>query len=67
VHVRIGAIEAESVIPQDLSKREYYGGEMPENGILSRHRPAQRIVDFVRASKAGDRLADCVNTPGSKP
>jgi methionyl-tRNA formyltransferase len=38
------------LIPQDLSKREYFGREVPENGNLSWNRPAQRIVDFVRAS-----------------
>jgi methionyl-tRNA formyltransferase len=37
-------------IPQDLSKREYFGREVPENGNLSWDRPARRIVDFVRAS-----------------
>jgi methionyl-tRNA formyltransferase len=37
-------------IPQDLSKREYFGREVPENGNLSWNRPARRIVDFVRAS-----------------
>ena len=38
------------LIPQDLSKREYFGREVPENGTLSWDRPARRIVDFVRAS-----------------
>jgi methionyl-tRNA formyltransferase len=38
------------LIPQDLSKREYFGREVPENGNLSWNRPARRIVDFVRAS-----------------
>lgn len=38
------------LIPQDLSKREYFGRDVPENGILSWNRPARRIVDFVRAS-----------------
>ncbi len=36
--------------PQDLSKREYFGRKVPENGNLSWNRPARRIVDFVRAS-----------------
>ena len=38
------------MIPQDLSKREYFDREVPENGNLSWNRPARRIVDFVRAS-----------------
>jgi methionyl-tRNA formyltransferase len=38
------------LMPQDLSKREYFGCEVPENGNLSWNRPARRIVDFVRAS-----------------
>jgi methionyl-tRNA formyltransferase len=38
------------LIPQDPSKREYFGHEIPENGNLSWNRPARRIVDFVRAS-----------------
>ncbi|MFB9266903.1 methionyl-tRNA formyltransferase [Bradyrhizobium erythrophlei] len=38
------------LILQDLSKREYFGREVPENGTLSWNRPARRIVDFVRAS-----------------
>jgi methionyl-tRNA formyltransferase len=38
------------LIPQDLSKRKYFGREVPENGNLSWNRPARRIVDFVRAS-----------------
>ena len=38
------------LIPQDLSKREYFGREVPENGNLSWNRAARRIVDFVRAS-----------------
>ena len=38
------------LIPQDLSKREYFGREVPENGNLSWNRPARHIVDFVRAS-----------------
>jgi methionyl-tRNA formyltransferase len=39
-----------SLIPQDLTKREYFGREAAENGNLSWNRPARRIVDFVRAS-----------------
>jgi methionyl-tRNA formyltransferase len=38
------------LIPQDLSKRKYFGREVPENGNLSWNRPARRIVDFIRAS-----------------
>ena len=38
------------LIPQDLSKREYFGRTVPHNGNLSWNRPARRIVDFVRAS-----------------
>jgi methionyl-tRNA formyltransferase len=38
------------LIAQDLSKREYFGREVPGNGNLSWNRPARRIVDFVRAS-----------------
>ncbi len=37
-------------IPQDLSKREYFGHGVPENRKLSWNRLARRIVDFVRAS-----------------
>jgi methionyl-tRNA formyltransferase len=36
--------------PQDLSKREYFGRRVPENGNLFWNRPAQRIADFVRAA-----------------
>ncbi len=36
-------------ISQDLSKREYFGRGIPEDGNLSWERPARRIVDFVRA------------------
>lgn len=38
------------LIQQDLSKREYFGREVPENGHVCWNRPARRIVDFVRAS-----------------
>jgi methionyl-tRNA formyltransferase len=38
------------MIPQDLSKREFFDRKVPENGNLSWNRPARRIVDFVRAS-----------------
>jgi methionyl-tRNA formyltransferase len=36
-------------MPQDLSKREYFGKNIPENGSLSWSRPAKEILDFVRA------------------
>jgi methionyl-tRNA formyltransferase len=35
--------------PQDLTKREYFGREVPENGNLSWHYPAKRIFNFIRA------------------
>src|SRR5262245_19991231 len=46
------AAEDPSAIPsiaQDLTKREYFGREVPEGGKLSWESPARRIVDFVRA------------------
>jgi UDP-4-amino-4-deoxy-L-arabinose formyltransferase/UDP-glucuronic acid dehydrogenase (UDP-4-keto-hexauronic acid decarboxylating) len=36
-------------IPQDLSKREYFGREVPHNGNLSWRLPAREIFNFVRA------------------
>jgi methionyl-tRNA formyltransferase len=36
-------------VPQDLSKREYFGRDIPDNGNLSWERPARQVVDFVRA------------------
>jgi methionyl-tRNA formyltransferase len=38
-----------SLIPQDLTRREYFGREVPANGILSWRMPAQQIFSFVRA------------------
>lgn len=41
-----------SAIPltrQDLGKREYFGKDVPENGLLSWFWPARKIVNFVRA------------------
>jgi len=38
------------LVPQDLSKRQYFGREVPASGRLSWNRPAQRIGRFVRAS-----------------
>lgn len=35
--------------PQDLSKREYFGRQVPQGGQLSWNAPAQQVVDFVRA------------------
>jgi methionyl-tRNA formyltransferase len=40
-------------VQQDPSKREYFGREVPENGNLSWHRPAQEIFNFVRACDFG--------------
>ena len=37
------------LIPQDLTKREYFGSEVPKNGHLCWDLPAQQILDFVRA------------------
>lgn len=36
-------------LPQDRTRRRYYGREAPENGHLSWLQPAERIVRFVRA------------------
>jgi methionyl-tRNA formyltransferase len=35
--------------PQDLTKREYFGREIPQNGKLLWSLPAREIVNFVRA------------------
>jgi len=37
------------LVPQDLSKREYFGKEVPNKGWLSWSCPAEAIVNFVRA------------------
>lgn len=37
-------------LPQDLSKRRYFGAGPPEGGQLSWNTPARQIFDFVRAS-----------------
>jgi len=37
------------LIGQDLTKREYFGPDVPEGGWLSWSSPAARIVNFVRA------------------
>jgi methionyl-tRNA formyltransferase len=36
-------------IPQDLSKREYFGRTVPQGGRLNWQRPARQIVNFIRA------------------
>lgn len=36
-------------IPQDLTRRRYFGKRPPEGGLLSWSRPAAEIVSFVRA------------------
>lgn len=36
-------------IHQNLTKREYFGAEIPEDGRLSWSRPAKEVVNFVRA------------------
>lgn len=37
------------LLSQDLTKREYFGTEVPEDGLLRWSRPARDIVNFVRA------------------
>lgn len=37
-------------IEQDLSKREYFTREVPQQGIISWDRPARAVYNFVRAS-----------------
>jgi len=37
------------LVPQDLTKRQYFGKAIPENGRLRWSRPAHEIVNFVRA------------------
>ena len=34
---------------QDLSKREYFGAEVPEDGVLDWKRPAREVFNFLRA------------------
>lgn len=36
-------------LPQDLTRRRYYGREIPENGCIKWFQPACRIVRFIRA------------------
>jgi methionyl-tRNA formyltransferase len=35
--------------PQDLSRREYFGAEVPQRGCLVWSRPSRDVVNFVRA------------------
>jgi methionyl-tRNA formyltransferase len=37
-------------VDQDLSKREYFGREIPEGGVISWSRPAAEVHRFLRAS-----------------
>jgi len=37
------------LVEQDLAKREYFSGAVPEEGRFSWSWPARRVVDFVRA------------------
>src|SRR5580704_8766824 len=37
------------LVQQDLTMREYFNGEVPEDGRLSWSWPANKVVDFVRA------------------
>ena len=37
------------LVPQDISKREYFGAGIPDSGQLHWTLPAERIVNFVRA------------------
>jgi methionyl-tRNA formyltransferase len=37
------------LVPQDLTKRECFGREVPEQGQISWSWPARKVVDFVRA------------------
>lgn len=34
---------------QDLAKREYFGAEVPQDGVLDWKRPAREVFDFLRA------------------
>ena len=37
------------LVPQDLSRRDYFSSSIPHNGSLSWPEPAENIVNFVRA------------------
>ncbi len=37
------------LVPQDLSRREYFGGSVPQGGELRWSSPAQEIINFIRA------------------
>lgn len=41
--------EAAPCTPQDLSRRRYFGREVPQGGRIDWNAPARRIHDFVRA------------------
>jgi UDP-4-amino-4-deoxy-L-arabinose formyltransferase/UDP-glucuronic acid dehydrogenase (UDP-4-keto-hexauronic acid decarboxylating) len=41
--------DAIPAVPQDLSRRRYFGREVPHGGRLDWSLPARRLVDFVRA------------------
>ena len=36
-------------VPQDLSKRKYYGKEIPNDGVIRWDQPAATVVNFVRS------------------
>jgi methionyl-tRNA formyltransferase len=44
-----GGAAAIPAIEQDLSRRRYFGREVPQEGRLDWAQPARRVVDFVRA------------------
>ncbi len=41
--------DAIPLVKQDLTKREYFGTEVPEDGQLNWSRPAREVINFVRA------------------
>ncbi|MCI0662439.1 MAG: hypothetical protein L0220_15325 [Acidobacteria bacterium] len=53
------------LIPQDLTKREYFGRGTPEDGWLAWSRPARDIYNFVRAADYSPFRSPW-NTPRSK-
>lgn len=42
-------VDAIPARPQDLSRRRYFGRDVPDGGRVHWDRPARRVVDFVRA------------------
>jgi methionyl-tRNA formyltransferase len=44
-----GGAAAIPAVEQDLSKRRYFGREVPQDGALDWTQPAERVVAFVRA------------------